>query len=183
MPDQKTEGPEALFLGSVDRSLLLATILIAALALLATWMLTRRITEPIEELRAAARNLAGGNLGRRVDTRGSDEIAELGRSFNARAAELEKVQGLRRNLVHDVVHELRTPLAALTPTTMESKPPRVRRFYFPDFRPLGTSAPTPEKSIHLFEWRVDQELCDLKQPARLSAASAWGTIGPSHEVF
>jgi signal transduction histidine kinase len=113
MPDQKTAGPEALFLGSVDRSLLLATILIATLALFATWVLTRRIAEPIEELRAAVRDLAGGNLGRRVDTRGSDEIAELGRSFNAMAAELEKVQGLRRNLVHDVVHELRTPLAAL----------------------------------------------------------------------
>jgi signal transduction histidine kinase len=113
MPDQKAEVPEALFLGSVDRSLLLATILIAALALLATWMLTRRITEPIEQLRAAARDLAGGNLGRRVDTSGSDEIAELGRSFNAMAVELEKVQRLRRNLVHDVVHELRTPLAAL----------------------------------------------------------------------
>jgi signal transduction histidine kinase len=113
MPEEKTAGPEAVFLGSVDRSLLLATILIAALALLATWMLTRRIAGPIEELRAAAQELAGGNLGRRVDTSGSDEIAELSCSFNAMAAELEKVQVLRRNLVHDVVHELRTPLAAL----------------------------------------------------------------------
>jgi signal transduction histidine kinase len=48
-----------------------------------------------------------------VDTRGSDEIAELSRSFNAMAAELENQQTLRRNLVHDVVHELRTPLTAL----------------------------------------------------------------------
>jgi two-component system sensor histidine kinase BaeS len=113
MPDQEGEGPEALFLGSVDRSLVVATTLIAAFALLATWMLTRRITGPIEELRAAARDLAEGNLGRRVDTRGSDEMAELGRSFNAMAGELERAQGLRRNLVHDVAHELRTPLAAL----------------------------------------------------------------------
>jgi signal transduction histidine kinase len=112
-PNPKTEGPEALFLGSLDHSLLFATILIAALALLATWILTRRIAEPIEELRAAARDLAGGNLARRVVAPGSDEIAELGRSFNAMAATLEKAQGLRRNLVHDVVHELRTPLAAL----------------------------------------------------------------------
>ena len=112
-PKMKAERPEAMFLGSVDRSLLLATILIAAIALLATWMLTRRIAGPIEELRGAARDLARGNLGRRVDTRGSDEIAELSRSFNAMAAELENLQTLRRNLVHDVVHELRTPLAAL----------------------------------------------------------------------
>lgn len=81
--------------------------------MLATWTLTRRIAGPIEELRGAARGLAQGDLGRRVDPRGSDEITELGRSFNAMAAELEKLQMLRRNLVHDVVHELRTPLAAL----------------------------------------------------------------------
>jgi len=102
-----------MFLGSVDRSLLLVTTLIAAIALLATWILTRRIAEPIEELRGAARDLARGNLGRRVDIRGSGEIAELSRSFNAMAEELENLQTLRRNLVHDVVHELRTPLAAL----------------------------------------------------------------------
>ncbi len=113
IPNERNTGPEAVFLGSVDRSLLLSTVLIAAVALLVTWTLTRRIAEPIEELRAAARDLARGNLGRRVDAHGSDEIAELGRSFNAMAEELEKVQVLRRNLVHDVVHELRTPLAAL----------------------------------------------------------------------
>jgi signal transduction histidine kinase len=112
-PEDEAKRPDAMFLGSVDRSLLLVTTLIAAIALLATWMLTRRIAGPIEELRGAARDLARGNLGRRVDTRGSDEIAELSRSFNAMAAELENLQTLRRNLVHDVVHELRTPLAAL----------------------------------------------------------------------
>src|SRR5207302_9295280 len=41
------------------------------------------------------------------------KIAELSRSFNVMAAELQNLQTLRRNLVHDVVHELRTPLAAL----------------------------------------------------------------------
>ncbi len=112
-PERDAERPESVFLGSVDRSLVLATTLIAAIALLATWTLTRRIAGPIEELRRAARDLAQGNFGRRVETRGSDEIAELGRSFNVMAAELENQQALRRNLVHDVVHELRTPLTAL----------------------------------------------------------------------
>jgi signal transduction histidine kinase len=112
-PEDEAKRPDAMFLGSVDRSLLLVTTLIATIALLATWMVTRRIAGPIEELRGAARDLARGNLGRRVDYRGSDEIAELSRSFNAMAAELENLQTLRRNLVHDVVHELRTPLAAL----------------------------------------------------------------------
>ena len=41
------------------------------------------------------------------------EVADLGRRFNAMAAELERQHTLRRGLLHDVAHELRTPLTAL----------------------------------------------------------------------
>lgn len=112
-PDGDAQRPEAVFLGSIDRSLLLITGLIALVALAGTWMLTKRIAEPIEELRTAARDLGQGDLRRRAQITGSDEIADLGRSFNIMAAQLEKQQMLRRNLVHDVVHELRTPITAL----------------------------------------------------------------------
>ena len=112
-PMETIEQPDSIFLGSLDRSLLLVTGLVAAASLLATWILTRRIVGPVEELRKAARQLATGDLTRRLSIRGSDEIAELGKSFNTMASELENQQTLRRNLVHDVVHELRTPLTAL----------------------------------------------------------------------
>lgn len=105
--------PGAAFLGSVDRRLVIATSVVAALALGMTWVLARRIVGPIADLRSAARDLSAGNFSRRVETRGSDEIAELGQSFNAMAAELERQETLRRQLVHDVAHELRTPLTAL----------------------------------------------------------------------
>jgi signal transduction histidine kinase len=75
--------------------------------------LTRRVAGPIAELRDAARDLARGDLSRRVAARGSDDVAELARGFNAMAADLERQQTLRRNLVSDVAHELRTPLTAL----------------------------------------------------------------------
>jgi signal transduction histidine kinase len=105
--------PGAVFLGSVDRRLVIATTAVAVLALGMTWVLARRIVGPIADLRSAARDLAAGQLSRRVRTRGSDEIADLGQSFNAMAAELERQETLRRQLVHDVAHELRTPLTAL----------------------------------------------------------------------
>lgn len=105
--------PSDAFLGSVDRRLLIATTIVGAISLAMTWVLARRIVGPIGELRRAARDLAGGNLSRRVDTRGADEIAELGQNFNAMAAELERQETLRRQLVRDVAHELRTPLTAL----------------------------------------------------------------------
>jgi signal transduction histidine kinase len=113
VPRFAEDQPAAAFLGSVDRRLVIATTLIGGCVLLVTWALTRRIVGPIGDLRDAARDLARGNLSRRVVTRGSDEVAELGRGFNAMASELEYQQTLRRNLIHDVAHELRTPLTAL----------------------------------------------------------------------
>jgi signal transduction histidine kinase len=101
------------FLGSLDRGALLVTTLAALLAIAATWMLSRRIVGPIAELTAAAGDLSAGKLDRRVNVRGAGEVADLGRRFNAMAAELERQHTLRRGLLHDVAHELRTPLTAL----------------------------------------------------------------------
>lgn len=78
-----------------------------------TWALARRIVRPIAELRDATRDLAAGQLSRRVEVSGHDEVGDLARGFNHMAAALEHQEALRRNLVHDVAHELRTPLTAL----------------------------------------------------------------------
>lgn len=105
--------PAEAFLGRVDRRLLLITVLTALGVLGVTFVLTRRIARPVDDLRTAAQELARGNLAKRVEARGSDEIAELGRSFNRMAEDLERQQAQQRQLVHDVAHELRTPLTSL----------------------------------------------------------------------
>ncbi|MEV4020411.1 HAMP domain-containing sensor histidine kinase [Nonomuraea angiospora] len=88
-----------------------------ALALLAT----RGVLRPVRELGRAARLLGEGEMRTRITVRGSDELADVARTFNNTAAELERhVKQLRemeadaRRFVADVSHELRTPLAALT---------------------------------------------------------------------
>jgi signal transduction histidine kinase len=103
----------AAFLGSLDRGALLVTTMAAVLAIAATWIISRRIVGPIADLSAAAGDLSAGKLDRRVTVRGAGEVADLGRRFNAMAAELERQHTLRRGLLHDVAHELRTPLTAL----------------------------------------------------------------------
>jgi signal transduction histidine kinase len=99
------------FAGSVDRWLLagLAVALLAALALTAS--LVRRVLAPVETLTAGVRALADGRLDARVPAARSDEVGELARSFNAMAEALERNEEVRRDLVSDVAHELRTPLA------------------------------------------------------------------------
>jgi signal transduction histidine kinase len=113
LPPADAQQPAAAFLGSVDRRLLVATTIVAAVVLFVTWGLAGRVVDPIREVAKAAGDVARGNLSRRVEARGSDEIARLAHAFNAMASELERQQQLRRNLVHDVAHELRTPLTAL----------------------------------------------------------------------
>jgi len=112
-PHPERDGPTAQFLGSVDRRLIVATVGVALLSLFVTWVVARRVVGPIKELRDATRDLARGDLTRRVSSRGSDEVADLAHGFNTMAEALERQENLRRNLVHDVAHELRTPLTAL----------------------------------------------------------------------
>ncbi|MEV6985628.1 HAMP domain-containing sensor histidine kinase [Sphaerisporangium sp. NPDC051017] len=91
-----------------------------AFAVVLALLATRGVLRPVRELGRAARLLGEGEMRTRIAVRGSDELAEVARTFNNTAAELERhVKQLRkmeadaRRFVADVSHELRTPLAAL----------------------------------------------------------------------
>ena len=114
IPDPAAEIYVAPFLrlsASINRSLLLGGSLAIAIALILTFVLSRRMTSPIGALARAARRLGRGDLSQRVQLRGKGEVAALAQAFNTMAADLEQAEQLRRNLVADVAHELRTPLS------------------------------------------------------------------------
>ena len=114
IPDPAAEIYVAPFLrlsASINRSLLLGGSVAIAIALLLTFVLSRRMTSPIGALARAARRLGGGDLSQRVQFQGKGEVAALAQAFNTMAADLEQAEQLRRNLVADVAHELRTPLS------------------------------------------------------------------------
>ena len=96
---------------SINRSLLLGGSLAIAIALLLTFVLSRRMTSPIGVLAKAARRLGRGDLSQRVQLQGESEVAALAQAFNSMAADLEHAEQLRQNMVADVAHELRTPLS------------------------------------------------------------------------
>ena len=76
------------------------------------WYLTR----PVRHLRDASRQLAAGHLDTRVGPRigqRRDEIADLGRDFDHMAGHLQSLVTAQQRLLHDVSHELRSPLARL----------------------------------------------------------------------
>jgi two-component system OmpR family sensor kinase/two-component system sensor histidine kinase BaeS len=75
--------------------------------------ISRVISKPITELSLAAQRIGKGDLNARVKSRGSKEIVALADTFNQMAADLQRAEHTRRNLMADVSHELRTPLTVL----------------------------------------------------------------------
>jgi len=102
------------FQASFNESLLLAAAAATIAAVGASILLSRGITAPLRAMALASRRIAEGRYAERVQVEGEDELADFGRSFNQMAADLERVEAMRRRLIGDVAHELRTPLTAIT---------------------------------------------------------------------
>jgi signal transduction histidine kinase len=109
-------------LNAVDRSLRTALLraiagaagLAALLALLTGLAVARRITRPVIRLIAVTRAMAAGDRTARVGEIGAaGELRELAAAFDQMAGTLDRQEQIRRNLVADVAHELRTPIAVL----------------------------------------------------------------------
>jgi two-component system sensor histidine kinase CpxA len=82
------------------------------------YLLTRYLTAPVLRLRAAARLLAEGELTARATNMKPrhDEIGELVRDFNFMAGRIEALVTGQRQLISDISHELRSPLARVNAT-------------------------------------------------------------------
>lgn len=87
---------------------------VLGIVFLASLLLARSMARPLGDLRDAAVQLGGGDLGVRAEVpRGPTELRELAESFNTTAARLEQLVNAQRGFVADASHQLRTPLAAL----------------------------------------------------------------------
>lgn len=107
-------------LGFVQGTLWLSGIGLVVLIGSIAWFVLRSVTTPISEAAETSAQLAAGELGVRLPVRGEDELATLGRSFNAMAdsiesqiKELADLSLVQQRFVSDVSHELRTPLTTI----------------------------------------------------------------------
>jgi signal transduction histidine kinase len=104
---------ERSFLGVVYLSVIGGSVLAVVVALVVGLVITGRMTRPLRSFQDAAQRLASGARHEPLAIPPDKELAELAISFNSMAAELEYQQQLRRQLVADIAHELRTPLSVL----------------------------------------------------------------------
>ncbi|MEV8250851.1 MtrAB system histidine kinase MtrB [Microbacterium sp. NPDC076768] len=104
----------------VQRTLWIAGIGLVAIVAAISWFVLRAVSIPIIQASQTSARLAAGDLGVRLQVHGEDELATLGRSFNAMAdsiegqiKELGELSLVQQRFVSDVSHELRTPLTTI----------------------------------------------------------------------
>jgi two-component system, OmpR family, sensor histidine kinase BaeS len=96
------------------RALTVAAGLAAVVALVTALVIARRLTLPVARIISVVRSMGGGQRDVRVaGVRGPSELRELAKAFDQMADKLDRNEQLRRDLVADVAHELRTPVAVL----------------------------------------------------------------------
>jgi signal transduction histidine kinase len=101
------------FRQAMTQALVVATAAAVLMAVVASLFVTRRIVGPLQRLAAASQRIAIGHYAERVPVTSSDELGELARTFNSMAGALEAAERRRRELIGDIAHELRTPIATL----------------------------------------------------------------------
>ena len=113
------DGRYVLFRPDRDRSgtrtigFLAALALLAAVAAIGAYPLSRRLARRLERLQGRVEALGAGDLAARVDVEGKDEIAALARSFNRAAERIQALVEAQRDTLAAASHELRSPLARI----------------------------------------------------------------------
>jgi signal transduction histidine kinase len=98
---------------ALTNGLLVAGAIGLVLAVALAFWLSRRMLSHLTEMRAATERMAAGDYRHAVELASEAELADLGRSINALGAELADTELARAQLVSDLAHELRNPLATI----------------------------------------------------------------------
>jgi signal transduction histidine kinase len=96
---------------AIGRFFVWGALIAVAIALVVTFLLSRRILAPVKALTLAARRLGKGDFSQRVQFKDRSEVGELAQTFDSMAGDLERAEQLQHNMVADIAHELRTPLS------------------------------------------------------------------------
>ncbi|HET8562787.1 MAG TPA: ATP-binding protein, partial [Candidatus Binatia bacterium] len=148
--DRGVEGTISIFfpsqemtatINTLQKTLLIVSLVGIALALAASWLLSRRLTRPLKELVSGTQQVSAGNYEAAVSTRSSDEIGALADSFNGmleelrrskaevenyraelerkvaeRSEQLVETEKKRAAMAHMIAHDLKNPLLGIKKT-------------------------------------------------------------------
>ena len=162
-------------LWKISIAVFLASIL---LAFLVSGILNGRLKSIVR----AIKGVAGGNYGSRIAVKGSDELDELSREFNALADRLQKTEELRQRFVSDASHELKTPLAGIrllsdSIVQNDNIPPELLREFVVD---IGQEA---ERLTRITEKLLELTRLDIKRQEIRNAVDVAQVINESMKML
>lgn len=167
-PTSHLPTPERQIRDALSRNVVLGSVLAILAAIVVAVFVARRVSRPITALTAAAAALEAGRRDVEVHLANAPgELGELAATFDRMAAAVAREDDLRRRLVSDVAHEVRTPLAILRGTTEAL----VHKVVEPDDKTL--------ESLHEEVLRLTRLVGDLET---LAAADATGLNLDRHRV-
>ncbi len=97
----------------LQNQLLIVTLISLVLAFVLAYFISRKLSRPIADITASARALGAGNYHVTFHQGGYTEINQLSDALNHTAVELSRTDELRRDLIANVSHDLRTPLTII----------------------------------------------------------------------
>ena len=104
------------FLGTLFAALAVAAIAATVTSLAISLFVARRITGPLQQMTQASERISAGHYTERIEVapvHTTDELGQLASSINALAVALEQTERRRLEVIGNVTHELRTPIATL----------------------------------------------------------------------
>ena len=94
-----------------DKFILNILVFVDIFVLILIFLYILKLLSPIKTITKQLTNFANGDLSSRIDIKSNDEIGILANSFNKMASNLENLIKTREELLRDIGHELRTPIA------------------------------------------------------------------------
>jgi two-component system sensor histidine kinase BaeS len=188
-PSSHLPGPEAAVRNALSRTTVVGALLALIVAGAVAAFVGRRVARPVDALTEAAARLEAGQHDVRVDLPNAPgELGTLTIAFNRMAAAVEREDELRRRLVADIAHEVRTPLTILRGTTealvdgmAEPDPSTLASLHEEVLRLTGlvgdveTLAAADAAGLHL-----DRKPVDLADVARTTLQAAAAAAADAH---
>jgi two-component system OmpR family sensor kinase/two-component system sensor histidine kinase BaeS len=101
------------FLDQLGHTLVLAALAAGGVAIILGLLVSRALATPLAALAQAAHTFAGRRWDYRVKPQGTQEVVEVAHAFNGMAESLQQAENVRRDMMADIAHELRTPVAVI----------------------------------------------------------------------
>ena len=104
---------QGIYGASIHDSLAWVGAVILLVGLAASYLLARRVTDPLRKLSTAAEQIGAGSYDTPILEQNGDEVRQLADSLRSMAKSLKANQVMRQRLFADIAHELKTPLAVI----------------------------------------------------------------------